>query len=87
MNCKHCGEYMFCMERSRNYACRSFREKENGVIKGHRKVRNEETKILEAWNAGERSIEEIAQITGYPVKKILKYIPADDEEKEDGEEC
>ncbi len=34
-----------------------------------------EKKVLEAWKRGERSVEEIAEITKLPLKTIYKYIP------------
>lgn len=32
-------------------------------------------KVLEAWKRGERTAEEISEMTGIPLKTVYKYIP------------
>ena len=34
-----------------------------------------ESVVLQAWKKGERTAEEIAEITGLPLKTIYNYIP------------
>ena len=34
-----------------------------------------EEKILKAWKRGERTPYEVAEITGYPIKIVKKYLP------------
>lgn len=34
-----------------------------------------EAAVLKAWKRGERSAEEISEITGYPLKVIDRYVP------------
>lgn len=34
-----------------------------------------EAAVLQAWKRGERTAEEIAEITGLPLKTIYNYIP------------
>lgn len=34
-----------------------------------------EKKVLEAWRRGERTAEEISEMTGIPLKTVYKYIP------------
>ena len=34
-----------------------------------------EEKILKAWKRGERTPYEVAEITGYPIKVVKKYLP------------
>lgn len=34
-----------------------------------------EEKILKAWGRGKRTAKEIAEVTGYSLKTVYKYIP------------
>lgn len=53
------------------------RKKKKNMPKGiAKRFENEEQDlILKAWKRGERSIDEIVEITGLPRKKVTKYIP------------
>lgn len=42
---------------------------------GRKRKKDREQDILSAWKCGERTIYEVSEITGYPVKTVVKYIP------------
>lgn len=42
---------------------------------GTRGIGRIEAAVLKAWKRGERTAEEIEEITGIPLKTIYKYIP------------
>ena len=46
---------------------------EEGKVTDDEETREE--KILKAWKRGERTPYEVAEITGYPIKVVKKYLP------------
>ena len=44
---------------------------------GHKPSRREQ-KVLDAWDRGNRTPEQVAQITGYPIKVVGMYLPLDE---------
>ena len=53
---------------------RYIRKNPNGD-EGQRNTSKQEEKVLKAWNRGERTAEEIAEITKLPMKTIYRYVP------------
>lgn len=53
---------------------RYIRKNPNGD-EGQRNISKQEEKALKAWNRGERTAEEIAEITKLPMKTIYRYVP------------
>ena len=53
---------------------RYIRKNPNGD-EGQRNISKQEEKVLKAWNRGERTAEEGAEITKLPMKTIYRYIP------------
>ena len=53
---------------------RYIRKNPNGD-EGQRNISKQEEKVLKAWNRGERSAEEVAESTEWPMKTIYRYIP------------
>lgn len=48
--------------------------------KMHRNKRGTEAEVLHAWRGGERTIEQVMEITGYSRKMVRRYIPEDEED-------
>ena len=44
---------------------------------GHKPSKREQ-KVLDAWNRVDRTPEQVAQITGYPIKVVGMYLPLDE---------
>lgn len=53
---------------------RYIRKNPNGD-EGQRNISKQEEKVLKARNRGERTAEEVAEITKLPMKTIYRYIP------------
>lgn len=53
---------------------RYIRKNPNGD-EGQRNISKQEEKVLKAWNRGERTAEEVAEITKLLMKTIYRYIP------------
>lgn len=49
--------------------------RKNPDDEGTRNMGRIEAAVLQAWKRGERTAEEIAEITGLPLKTIYNYIP------------
>ena len=49
--------------------------RKNPDDEGIRNMGRIEAAVLKAWKRGERTAEEIAEITGLPLKTIYNYIP------------
>ena len=49
--------------------------RKNPDDEGIRNMGRIESVVLQAWKKGERTAEEIAEITGLPLKTVYNYIP------------